>query len=69
VLAVPVAPTEALTEIRQETDELVCLEDFEAFGAIGYYYSDFRQVSDQEVIDTLARFPAGRQGHTRKPAA
>jgi predicted phosphoribosyltransferase len=26
------------------------------FGAIGYYYSDFRQISDQEVIDTLARF-------------
>jgi putative phosphoribosyl transferase len=68
VLAVPVAPTEALPEMRQEADDVVCLEDYEAFGAIGFYYSDFRQVSDQEVIDTLARIPA-RQEHSRKPAA
>jgi putative phosphoribosyl transferase len=57
VLAVPVAPTESLAELRTEADDLVCLEDHEAFGAIGFYYSDFRQVSDQQVIDTLARFP------------
>ena len=56
VLAVPVAPTESLAEMKAEADEVVCLEDHEAFGAIGYYYSDFRQTSDQEVIDTLARF-------------
>lgn len=56
VLAVPVAPTECLPAMRDEADEVVCLEDYEAFGAIGYYYSDFRQTSDQEVIDTLARF-------------
>ena len=56
ILAVPVAPTEGLAAMREEADEVVCLEDHEAFGAIGYYYSDFRQTSDQEVIDTLARF-------------
>ena len=56
ILAVPVAPTESLAVMRDEADEVVCLEDYEAFGAIGYYYSDFRQTSDQEVIDTLARF-------------
>ena len=56
ILAVPVAPTESLPAMRDEADEVVCLEDYEAFGAIGYYYSDFRQTSDQEVIDTLARF-------------
>jgi putative phosphoribosyl transferase len=69
VLAVPVAPTEALAEMRHEADDLICLEHHEAFGAIGYYYSDFRQVSDEEVIDALARFPAARNGDTRKPAA
>jgi predicted phosphoribosyltransferase len=57
VLAVPVAPTESLAAMREEADEVVCLEDYESFGAIGYYYADFRQVSDQEVIDILARFP------------
>jgi predicted phosphoribosyltransferase len=57
VLAVPVAPTESLATLRREVDELVCLEDYENFGAIGFYYSDFRQISDEEVIETLARFP------------
>ena len=69
VLAVPVAPSEALPEMRQEADDVVCLEDYEGFGAIGFYYSDFRQVSDQEVIYALARFPARWRGSTRKPAA
>jgi putative phosphoribosyl transferase len=58
VLAVPVAPTETLVALREEADEVVCLEDHEAFGAIGFYYTDFRQLSDQEVKDTVARFPA-----------
>jgi len=55
VLAVPVAPTEAVAAMREEADRVVCLEDYEPFGAIGLYYSDFRQVSDREVIETLAR--------------
>jgi putative phosphoribosyl transferase len=56
ILAVPVAPTESLATMQEEADEVVCLEDYESFGAIGYFYSDFRQTSDQQVIDTLARF-------------
>jgi putative phosphoribosyl transferase len=56
ILAVPVAPTESLAAMQDEADEVVCLEDYESFGAIGYFYSDFRQTSDQEVTDTLARF-------------
>jgi putative phosphoribosyl transferase len=56
VLAVPVAPTESLAAMRKEADQVVCLEDYESFGAIGYFYSDFRQTPDQQVIDTLARF-------------
>lgn len=66
VLAVPVAPSETLAGLRSEVDDLICLEDHEFFGAIGYYYTDFRQVSDEEVIDILKRFPAGgqpREGH------
>jgi predicted phosphoribosyltransferase len=58
VLAVPVAPSSTLFELRDEADELVCLEDHESFGAIGFYYRNFRQVDDQEVMETLARFPA-----------
>ncbi len=57
VLAVPVAPTESLPELRSEADEVVCLEDYENFGAIGFFYEDFRQISDAEVIDLLAKHP------------
>ena len=55
VLAIPVAPTATLKELRGEVDDIVCLEDYEDFGAIGLFYSDFRQVSDTEVIEILAR--------------
>lgn len=58
VLAVPVAPTRTLVELRDEADEVVCLEDYEDFGAIGLFYADFRQVGDHEVTAILARFPA-----------
>jgi putative phosphoribosyl transferase len=54
VVAVPVAPTESLEELR--ADEIVCIERYECFGAIGAYYADFQQVSDEEVIETLKRF-------------
>lgn len=57
VLAVPVAPTDTLAELRSEADDVVCLEAHPAFGAIGYYYADFRQLSDQDVRTILARFP------------
>ena len=60
VLAVPVAPSDSLTELRREADDIVCLEHDSVFGAIGFYYRDFRQVSDEEVIEILQRFPAGK---------
>ncbi len=56
VLAVPVASTEALAEVGEEADDVICLEDHEFLGAIGFYYSDFRQTSDEEVIAAMARY-------------
>ena len=53
VLAVPVAPTSTLDELRGEADDIVCLEDYEFFGATDAYARDFSQVSDEEVIDKL----------------
>ena len=61
VLAVPVAPTESLRELREEADDVVCLEDYEDFAAIGCFYSDFRQVSDETVVDLLAKHPVKAQ--------
>jgi putative phosphoribosyl transferase len=69
VLAVPVAPTESLAELRDDADDVVCLEDHEFFGAIGLYYADFSQVSDEEVNDTLKRLPVQRLKDAKQPAA
>ena len=57
MLAVPVGPTDSVAAMRQEADDVVCLEDHTSFGAIGLFYRDFRQISDEEVIETLKRFP------------
>src|SRR5262245_57357116 len=54
VLAVPVAPTDTLVALREEADGVICLEDHAYFGAIGFYYADFRQLSDQQVKDIVA---------------
>lgn len=53
VLAIPVAPADTLEALRGEADEIECLETHVWFGAIGNFYSDFRQVSDEQVIAAL----------------
>lgn len=58
IMAVPVASPDVLASFRDLADEIVCLDQPEALGAIGYYYLDFAQVSDGEVIAALAEFPA-----------
>jgi len=55
ILAVPVAPAEAVASLRAEVDDLICLEMPEHFYAIGVHYDDFAQVSDDEVCRLLAR--------------
>jgi putative phosphoribosyl transferase len=69
VLAVPVGPRETIAQLRAEADDLICLEEYEFFAAIGTYYADFGQVSDQTVIDTLRRFPARPAAAPRPPAS
>ncbi len=56
VLAVPVAPTDSLATLQKEADAVVCLESHEFFGAIGFYYADFRQITDEQVVDILQKF-------------
>jgi predicted phosphoribosyltransferase len=58
VLAVPVAPTDTIAALKAEADDIVCLEQYDSFGALGFYYADFHQVSDEEVVAALKRFPA-----------
>ncbi len=55
ILAVPVAPKETCEAFRLVVDELVYLETPEPFQAVGYWYVDFAQVEDDEVVQTLER--------------
>ncbi len=55
VLAVPVAPPDAIRELAVHVDQIICLQQPELFGAIGVFYDDFHQVSDEEVIKLMAQ--------------
>ena len=67
VLATPVAPPSVLDTLRSEADETICLEVHEDFGAIGFFYRDFRQISDEEVISILDRLGAKRSSAAKGP--
>jgi predicted phosphoribosyltransferase len=58
VLAVPVGPPGISEAMRDVADEVVCLEEPPGFGAIGVYYENFRQLSDEEVVALLKRSPS-----------
>ncbi|GAA0377427.1 hypothetical protein GCM10010319_64980 [Streptomyces blastmyceticus] len=62
VLAVPVAPPDAAEELRAEVDELVCLSVPSVFFAVGEWYQDFSQTTDEEVVDLLRRSSTARSG-------
>lgn len=56
VVAVPVAPGDTIENLRSSADNVVCLETPEPFSAIGQWYRDFHQVSDEEVRQLLGHF-------------
>jgi predicted phosphoribosyltransferase len=62
VVAVPVAPREAVAWLRGLADDVICLRKPEPFFAIGEWYEDFRQTRDEEVTGLLAKAEAERQG-------
>ena len=53
VLAVPVAPREAVRRLAGECDEVICLDTPEPFMAVGQWYLSFPQTSDDQVISLL----------------
>src|SRR5438270_5810895 len=55
VVAVPVGPPETCKEFENEADEVVCATAPEHFHAVGQYYEDFSQTTDEEVRELLAR--------------
>lgn len=57
VLAVPVAPPDTIAHLGGLYDDIVCLEQPPGFRAVGQFYVDFRQLSDDEVAAVLAAPP------------
>ncbi len=54
IVALPVAPRDALERLRSKVQHLICLSEPDPFWAVGAHYVDFHQVSDQEVQDAMA---------------
>ncbi|NWF62351.1 MAG: phosphoribosyltransferase [Fischerella sp.] len=55
IVAVPVAPLETYRELQAEVDEVVCLLTPEPMNAIGLWYENFSQTTDEEVRELLAK--------------
>src|SRR5205807_1920512 len=53
VVAVPVGPPDTCHEIEEQADETVCLSMPEFFQAVGQYYEDFSQTTDEDVRQLL----------------
>ena len=53
IVAVPVGSTEACRELANVADELICARTPERFNAVGQWYSDFSQTTDEEVRNLL----------------
>ena len=53
VIATPVAASLAIKQLEKQVDEIICLLKPQNFKAVGFWYEDFRQVSDREVCDLL----------------
>jgi putative phosphoribosyl transferase len=67
VVAVPVAAPETCAALRDEVDEVICAWTPEPFHAVGHWYEDFAQTSDEEVRNLLGG-SAGRGGALANPA-
>jgi len=62
VVAIPVSPRETADELRAMADEFICLYTPADFMAVGQYYRDFSQVTDEEVAEILKKSRALKEG-------
>jgi predicted phosphoribosyltransferase len=59
ILAVPVCAPDSAQRLREEADEVVCLQTPSLFYGVGQWYRDFSQVTDEEVVAVLEEFRSG----------
>jgi putative phosphoribosyl transferase len=53
IVAVPVGPPDTIAKLRTEVDDVICLETSLFFSAVGQFYEDFSQTTDDEVVEFL----------------
>jgi putative phosphoribosyl transferase len=71
IVAVPVGPPDTCHEIEEQADKTICLSTPAFFQAVGQYYEDFSQTSDEDVRELLARAAqqlsaSGKQKHEQR---
>jgi predicted phosphoribosyltransferase len=66
VVAVPVGSPETCAEFQDEADEAICAMTPEPFYAVGVWYQDFSQTTDEEVLDLLEAATGGICAASRK---
>jgi len=67
IIAVPVAPLDTFREFQNEVDEIVAFETPEMFYAVGEYYEDFGQTTDEEVRALLSDAAKKFHGSQERP--
>jgi predicted phosphoribosyltransferase len=66
VVAVPVAARETCEALRAEADDIVCAVTPDPFFAVGLWYEDFSQTTDEEVRDLLEQANGIREARARR---
>src|ERR1700726_1176690 len=66
IVAIPTASPETCEELKAEVDEVVCAITPDSFLAVGHWYEDFSQTTDEEVRDLLARRQQPEAAQTSK---
>jgi len=69
ILAVPVCAPETAESLRPEVDSIVCVQMPENFLAVGYWYRNFEQTTDEEVVDLLEKARRMHQAPAAPPSA
>jgi putative phosphoribosyl transferase len=67
LLAAPVAPPHTIEELRDDADDIICVHSTDTFWAIGQFYDDFSQVTDDEVSILLEKAERPSSA-TRRPS-
>lgn len=56
IVAIPVGPRDTIQTLKETVDEVIVLHSPAIFGAVGAFYEDFSQVSDDEVVEIMQKY-------------